>query len=111
MTGAMVFAIGAAGALAGELLKLYEFRGKLSPARFKRVSRSPVFWTVTIGMLAASGFVAWAVNGMTAATPFQVMLSGIGARGILSGATAATIANTPPKMGEGVGSLSARDLF
>jgi len=74
------FVLGTLGAAAAELLKLYELRGKWDEPKLEAALRSPIFWAIVIGMLAASGFIAWAVNAKTALAPWQVVLSGIGAR-------------------------------
>jgi len=105
------FALGASGALAAELLNLYELRGKLASAKYRHIAGSPLFWAVCAGMLLASGFIAWAVNSaVDAATPLQVILSGIGARGLARGAAGTTVANAPDKFGES-GSVSLRDIL
>jgi hypothetical protein len=95
------FIVGALGALASELLNLYEFRGKLPQKRFQALARAPLFWIVGFGMILSSGFIAWAVNAASdvAATPLQVVLTGIGARGIVRGTAAARAANSPATLG------------
>lgn len=78
------FWVGAASAVAMELLKLYELRGKLHLKKFALLRRSPLFWAVVSGMAAASGFFAWVLNAnATRPTVLQVALSGIAAQSIL----------------------------
>jgi hypothetical protein len=78
------FWVGSASAVAMELLKLYELRGKLHSKKFSRLRRSPLFWIAVVGMAASSGFLAWAINANASdPTVLQVALSGIGAQSIV----------------------------
>lgn len=105
---AALFFLGAGGALASELLKLYELKGKLTTAKYQRLSRSPLFWAVGAGMLLSSGFVAWAVNSGDTAQPLQVVLTGIGASRILRGGGETTVANRGSRLGASTGEDSVR---
>jgi hypothetical protein len=106
-----LFLLGSAGAVAGEVLKLYELRGKLTSAKYRALATSPLFWGVFGGMLAASGFIAWAVNSTAPdPTPLQVILSGIGARGLVRGAAEARTANASPTLGDS-NQVKLRDLL
>lgn len=105
-----LFLVGAGGALAGEVLKLYELRSKLAMPKYRRVARSWLFWGVAAGMVAASGFIAWAVNAHDLmATPFQIMLSGAGARAIIHSATDAKV-NASAHLGAD-DNITLRDIF
>lgn len=90
-----MFLLGAAGACAAEMLKLYERRSSLTDARFRQMIRSPKVWTLGIGMALASGLVAWAahesVEGIRA---WPVVLTGIGASGLLRLAPQTVIARS-----------------
>ena len=78
------FWVGAASAVAMELLKLYELRGKLHLRKFTRLRKAPLFWAVAIGMALASGFFAWVLNANSAdPSVLQVALSGIAAQSII----------------------------
>lgn len=94
------FFLGAAGAACAEMLKLYELRGKLSSKKYQSALRSPLFWIVTLGMLVASGFIAWAVNSLTQLAPWQIVLSGIGARSLIRAPLEARTANPPARLGD-----------
>lgn len=97
---AYYFWLGAGGALAFELLKLYELKGKLSQKRYVALARSPLFWGVVAGMLLASGFVAWAVNSGSSVTALQAVMSGIGARSIIRSGLEARVANASAPLGQ-----------
>lgn len=106
--------IGAAGAGALELLKLYELRGKMNLVKYQKQMRSPVFWAIVVGMLLASGFIAWAFHeGATDVSAWSVVITGVAARSVIHGALAARAANGAVTMGEKpVGDeLSWRDAF
>lgn len=79
------FLVGALGALAFELLRMYELYGKLNTRKFRALFGSFLYWVTFAGMVAASGFVAWAiyVDGGEP-THWQLILSGIGARSLVS---------------------------
>src|SRR5687768_597441 len=82
---AELFGLGAAGALSFEILRAYEMYGKVRTNRFKVIYYSPLFWVVTSGMILVSGFLALAINsGITEASMWQVVISGIGARSLVS---------------------------
>lgn len=114
-----LFGVGALGALAGELLRLYELRGKLANVKYRRLARSPLYWAVFAGMLFSSGFIAWAAMSPIAdPQPLQVILAGIGARGLIQGATAGAVANSGAKLGGTAGRaeraepvVGVRDIF
>jgi hypothetical protein len=101
------FALGSLGAAAAELLKLYELRGKWASRKFVSAMKSPVFWCVVAGMLAASGFIAWAINADTKLGPWQVVLSGIGARSLIRAPLQSAHANQASTLGE----KTSRDDF
>lgn len=104
------FLLGACGALASELLKLYELRGRLSTVKYVKLAHSPLFWVVSTGMILSSGFIAWAVNsGVPNATPLQVVLAGIGARGLVRGIGETGTANAPDNLGED--RITLRDIL
>ena len=106
--------LGACGAAAFELLKIWDYRGKLKPQKFERLIRSPMFWSILLGMLVASGFFAWVFNvnagyvGNEAIKP--VVLTGIAARTILREVTAAGMTYKSEALGDD-DSISARDIF
>lgn len=77
------FLIGAAGAASAEVLKAYEIKGKLTTQKYKRMMRSFVFWSVVIGMIAAAGFITWAVNAKIPASELQLLATGICCRSIV----------------------------
>lgn len=103
--------LGATGALAMEIMRAWELRGKLAEERFKRIAASPVFWAVFVGMVLVSGLVTWAVfpDGASAA-PLQLMLTGIGARGLLHGGAASSAANQGVTMGDS-DRVRLKDIF
>lgn len=94
------FSLGALAAAAGEALKLYEYRGRLTSAKYRALGRSGLFWAVFLAMVLASGFVAWAVNASSPdVTPLQILFTGLGARGIARGAAASYSANRQITLG------------
>lgn len=108
------FILGFAGAASAEALKVYELRGKLSTATYQAALRSPLFWAVIFAMLCASGFIAWAVNAYTELAPWQVVLSGIGARSLIRTPAQAKSANRGAHLGGASGApdkFVLRDLF
>lgn len=54
--------LGFCGALCGEIVKLYELRGKLHLKKFNQLFKFPLYWVITIAMCFASAFFAWAFN-------------------------------------------------
>ncbi|MGK3961576.1 hypothetical protein WMF38_51775 [Sorangium sp. So ce118] len=89
------WALGSAGALSLELMKAYELREKLTTSKFRRLLRSKLFWLVELGMIFTSGFVAWLINAAAqTATPWQVAVAGIAARGLLRSAGEASAARS-----------------
>lgn len=107
------FVLGASGAAAAELLKLYELRSKWDEPKYSAAIRSPIFWLIVLGMLAASGFIAWAMNATTDLAPWQVVLSGIGARTLIRSPVQASVSRQKMKLGapREVLAFAARDLF
>ena len=90
------FLLGAAGALSLEILKLYELRARLSLKKYRMLWRSWLFWLVVIGMLASSGFVAWAMFADAEdATVWHVVMTGMAARSIVREIGAARTAARP----------------
>lgn len=94
------FVIGAMGGASVELMKLYEYRGKLTTCRFQKLLRSPLYWAAIGAMIAVSGFVAWAVNASSSSVnAWQLVLTGIAAHTIIRDVAAAKEANAPTKLG------------
>jgi hypothetical protein len=94
------FVLGAAGASSLESLKLYELRLRLSLKKYRLLARSAPFWLVVVGMLAASGFVAWAMHVDTeGATVWHVVMTGMAARSIVREIGAARAATRPATLG------------
>jgi hypothetical protein len=110
MSDGLVFALGAAGSLAGEIFKLWAYKGKLTNKKFHQLGSSLLFWGVLVAMVMASGFVAWVVNSGVPATKLQVVLTGIGARGILRGVAEAGAAQGV-SLGEEDERLGLKDLL
>ncbi|MEM7243842.1 MAG: hypothetical protein AAF533_00785 [Acidobacteriota bacterium] len=105
--------LGAAGAASLELLKLYEYRGKLQASTYRRQVRSAAFWLVVLGMLVASGFIAWAVHaGRQGVLAWHVVITGIAARSVIRSAVAARVAHEPTALGvSDVAEPSLRRVF
>lgn len=103
------FLLGMAGAASLELLKLYEYRWKLSEKKYQALMRSFSFWAVVAGMLCASGFIAWAFHAeATNVSPWTVVITGIAARSITREITAAGVATSGTKLGD---KPTLRDIF
>ena len=94
------FFLGAAGAASLEILKLYQFHARLTQKKFQALARSPLFWSVVLGMLAASGFIAWAMNIDTQdTTVWYVVMTGMAARSIVREIGATQTAMDSVKLG------------
>lgn len=94
-------ALGSGGAASMEVLKLYELFHKIGKRRLGNMVGSPMYWAVVLGMVLASGFVAWAFNADAKETAvWRVVLSGIAARSIVREAIAAKMAAASPTLGE-----------
>ena len=94
------FLLGLIGAGCFELLKLWEYRGKLTAREFNKLRRSSMFWLTVLGMLVASGFFAWAFNAESdEATIQSVVISGIASRSIIRELIAAKVSNSDVKLG------------
>lgn len=78
-----MFFIGMLGSLSLEVIKMYEIRNKLPQARYKRLFISPAYWSIVILMSLVGGFFTWAINSGQTATPWQLIVSGAGASGLL----------------------------
>lgn len=107
------FIDGMLGAGSLELLKLYEYRGKLRAENYRRLLQSYIFWSIVAGMLAASGFIAWAVHAdSTNPHIWEVVVTSIAARSIVRELSAAKTAATPTKLGPVSQEASIiRDIF
>ena len=104
--------MGAGGATAAELFKLYEFKAKLTASKYAKLVRSPLFYFSVVGMLAASGFICWAVNANAgSATEIQLLISGIGARSIARGAAVASARESGVPLGDDDDSISLGDVL
>lgn len=101
--------LGAFGALAVEVLKAYELRGKLHLKKYRAMLRMPLFWLTTIGFIAVSGVLSWAINDATSSAPMHLIITGAGAAAIIRKATEAGAANT--KITGGSSEFRAADLF
>lgn len=105
-----MFTLGAAGALSLEIIKVYELRGKLHFKKYHTVLRSALFWLVAILFVAVSGFISWAFNeGNPNVTPWQLIISGMGASATAKKFSEAFAANT--RIDAGDSDVELRDLF
>jgi hypothetical protein len=105
------FLIGATGAIAFEFLKLYERMEKLEADRFQLMVTSRLYWVIVGLMAIASGFVAWGINATAQdATIWQVIISGIGARSLVSKPIEIHVARKNTDLG-GDSSQTFRDMF
>ena len=103
--------LGFAGALAVEILRLYELMGKQGEERFKMTLRSGVYWFMTFSMAVASGFFAWAINSeVNSASVWQIVVTGVGARTLLVKPFELRAARAEPKLGSG-NQISLRDIY
>lgn len=106
------FLVGACAAAALELLKFYEYRGKLSERKFKQILKSPLFWTSTLGLLFASGYFSWVLNAhKSEVRAVDLAVAGVGCRSIIRGLIAARVANKPLKLGRQSDELEIKDLY
>lgn len=93
--------LGAAGAGALQMLKLYEARGTLSPEDFRDQISSPIVWLGIACMLLASGFISWAYHAENQdARIWDIVFTGIAARSIVGGALAGKRANSQTTLGD-----------
>ena len=106
------FLVGAGGAVSVELLKFWEYRGKLDRRKFDRLIRSPMFWSAVAGFIASSGFLTWALFAEQASVrAAELVVTGAGCRSIIRELLAAKVASTPPVLGEEPDKVSARDIL
>ena len=95
----------------GELLKAYEFRHKLALKKWKALARSPLFWAVSLGMILASGFIAWAINAhQESVTAWQLVISGIASRSVIREVMSAKTASAEKTMGD-ENRITMTDMF
>jgi hypothetical protein len=102
--------IGSAGAGAVELLKVYELRGKLDQKRYRSLLKSGTFWLAVMGMLSASGFLAWAFYAQSTPppTPWQLIMASVAARSFMRTSIEANVANARQTLG---GESILKDAF
>ncbi|KAA3658015.1 MAG: hypothetical protein DWQ04_26395 [Chloroflexi bacterium] len=107
----VLFILGFGGAAALELLKLYDYRGKLTKKKYNKLMKSFSFWVVVLGMLVASGFIAWAFHaGSQDLRIWNVVMTGMAARSIVREAVSAQVVNASTKLGD-QDSITAKDIF
>ena len=75
--------LGGLGAVAAEVLKLYERKAVLASVRFRKMLKSPIYWVLFVLMVLASGFIAWAAHTGSMVQAWAVVLSGIGASALI----------------------------
>jgi hypothetical protein len=101
------FLIGAAGAGAFEALKLWELRAKLPESRFRALFRSYSMWVPLILMLAASGFLCWALyEGEPNVRAWKLVTAGITTRTLLRELSSVASANKKVKLGSSSSALT-----
>lgn len=107
------FLLGLLGAASFELLKLWEYRGKLTKRKFNSLTRSAFFWSIVGGMLLASGFLAWAMNVENeGATIWSIVISGIACRSVIRELTSAKVATSDAHLGAlETDAIELRDIF
>jgi hypothetical protein len=106
------FLIGACAAAAFEVLRLYEYRHELSSRKYARLMKSALFWLVALGMVAASGFFAWAFYaGRGNVTVAELALSGVAARSLVRQGVGTLSAKSSVKLGSPDDGLSLRDVL
>jgi hypothetical protein len=104
--------IGFAGALCLELFKLYELREKLARKKSRALFQSPVYWIATLGMLCASGILAWLINASVQnPTPWQLAIAGIAGRSLLRVPGEVTAAKGKLHAGRGDSTVDLLDVF
>lgn len=77
-----MFAVGAAGAMAGEVFRLHDLYERVPARRFRALISSHLYWAFAAAFVLSSGFIAWAINTGLDATMWQVVIAGLGARTI-----------------------------
>jgi len=104
------FLLGALGAAAMELIKLYERYETMKLGRFKAMVRSGLFWGVEAGLVLGSGFLAWAMHAQAEKLVFwQVVMTGIAARTIARESLTIQQAGAETKLGGET--VTLRDIF
>lgn len=105
------FWLGFGGAIAFEGIKLYEMMGKLESKKFKSIIVSRIYWIMIIIMAAASGFIAWGINdGNNSVSKWQVIMSGIGARALVTKPIELNIAHSNTELGD-KRKISLKDIY
>lgn len=94
------FLLGFGGAIAVEIMKLYEMMGNTEAQKFKKIISSLIYWIMMLLMAVASGFIAWGINdGVETATVWQVIISGVGARTLVTKPIELNIAHKNTELG------------
>lgn len=103
--------LGFGGAIAVEILKLYEKMGTLPGRKFRAILFSKIYWIMIILMAIASGFIAWGINSASeAATVWQVIISGIGARTLVAKPIELNVAHSNVELGDN-NKITLRDIY
>jgi len=113
------WSVGAAGAAAFEVLKVYELRGKLEQKRYQALIRSVWFWLSVVGMVSASGFFSWAycsdisnsADNPNGVSNWQLVIVAIAARSIGRSAIEAFVSNERNTLGEEDDDFDIKDAF
>ncbi|KAI9134029.1 hypothetical protein [Acaryochloris sp. CCMEE 5410] len=105
------FWLGFVGAIVFEIIKLYEMMGKLESKKFRSIMTSKIYWIMIIMMAAASGFIAWGINdGYDNVSTWQVIMSGIGARTLVTKPIELNIAHKNTELGD-KSKISLKDIY
>ncbi len=103
--------LGFCGAMAVEILKLYEMMGNIEASKFKAILLSRIYWLMTFLMAIASGFIAWGINSnVESATIWQVIISGVGARTLVTKPIELKVAHSNTELGS-EGKITLKDIY
>ena len=79
--------------------------------KYQKLMKSASFWGVVLGMLVASGFIAWAFHtGSQDLRVWNVVLTGMAARSLVRESISAQVANAPTKLGSDA-AVTVKDIF
>jgi hypothetical protein len=106
------FLIGSAAAASFELLRLWDARQTLTSKKYALLIRSPLFWAVALGMVAASGFFSWVFYvDRPDTTAAELAVAAVAARSLVRQGTGTLLGKNTVKLGPTDEQVSLGDVL
>lgn len=105
------------GGLALEASRWFQLRERLSSEKYRSMLKSPLYWAVTLAMIAFGAMVAiyWGVSKDEIPTSFELLVAGAAAPSLLSNGISALLSKETTRLGsddaEPKNRVRFRDLF